>query len=45
MMRVASFWIAKGLNHFQEPRFSQNKDLYDVLLNNANFNMDPGGFS
>ena len=38
------FWIAKGLNHFS-PKFSQNGDLYDVLLNNANFNLDPGGFS
>jgi len=38
------FWIAKGLNHFS-PKFSQNGGLYDVLLNNANFNMDPGGFS
>ena len=38
------FWIAKGLNHFS-PMFSQNGDLYAVLQNNANFNMDPGGFS
>ena len=39
------FWIAKGLNHFS-PKFSQNGDLYDVLQNNANFNLDPlNGFS
>ena len=38
------FWIAKGLNHFS-PKFSQNGDLYDVLVNNAYYNMDPGGFS
>jgi len=38
------FWMAKGLNHFSLP-FTPNGNINDVLLNNAKYNLDPGGFT
>lgn len=37
-------WIAKGLNHYSDA-LSQEGGLMDVVRNNRNYNMDPGGFS
>lgn len=41
---AGQFWIAKGLNHDSDP-FSTTRGLLDVIENNSNYNMDPGGFS
>jgi hypothetical protein len=41
---AGQFFIAKGLNHDSEP-FEKEKDLMQVIENNANYNLDPGGFS
>lgn len=41
---AGQFFIAKGLNHDSEP-FAKEKGLKQVIENNANYNLDPGGFS
>lgn len=38
------FWMARGLNHFSPP-FSAEGSLYQVMLNNRQYNLDPGGFT
>ena len=38
------FFISKGLNHYSEP-FAIPQGFGQVLENNRNFNLDPGGFS
>ncbi len=40
---AGQFWIAKGLNHDSSP-MSECGTLYDVIVNNQNYNLDPGGF-
>ncbi len=40
---AGQFWIAKGLNHDSAP-MSECGTLYDVIVNNQNYNLDPGGF-
>lgn len=41
---AGQFFIAKGLNHDSAP-FSKENGLKQVIENNANYNLDPGGFS
>lgn len=41
---AGQFWISKGLNHYSNP-LQVPKGLSDVIINNAAYNMDPGGFS
>jgi hypothetical protein len=41
---AGQFWISKGLNHYSNPLQNPN-GLSDVIVNNANHNLDPGGFS
>lgn len=36
--------MAKGLNHYS-PQFAEHGNLKDVVRNNAEFNLDPGGFT
>lgn len=38
------FFIARGLNHYSEP-FAPMGSLADLVYNNANYNLDPGGYS
>lgn len=38
------FWMAKGLNHFSPP-LSEDGSLYQVMLSNRQYNLDPGGFT
>ncbi|MDR3563142.1 MAG: hypothetical protein P4N59_17150 [Negativicutes bacterium] len=38
------FWLAKGLNHFSPP-LSAAGSWRDVLENNRQYNLDPGGFT
>jgi hypothetical protein len=38
------FWMAKGLNHFSPP-LSAEGSLYQVMANNRQYNLDPGGFT
>ncbi|HEY3426157.1 MAG TPA: hypothetical protein VGL27_15265 [Negativicutes bacterium] len=38
------FWMAKGLNHFSPP-LSSDGSLYQVMLSNRQYNLDPGGFT
>ena len=41
---AGQFWIAKGLNHDSDP-MSATGGVLDVIKNNQNYNLDPGGFS
>lgn len=41
---AGQFWISKGLNHYSAPLSSEG-GLCDVIQNNRNYNLDPGGFS
>lgn len=41
---AGQFWISKGLNHDSDP-LAPMGDLFDVIRNNSNYNLDPGGFS
>lgn len=41
---AGQFFISQGLNHYSAP-FSPEGGLYDVIVNNRGYNMDPGGFS
>jgi hypothetical protein len=41
---AGQFWISKGLNHYSSP-LQVPKGLSDVIINNAKYNFDPGGFS
>ena len=41
---AGQFFISLGLNHYSEPN-SLPGTLNEVLLNNNQFNLDPGGFS
>ena len=41
---AGQFWISKGLNHDSAP-LQETKELSVTIENNANYNMDPGGFS
>ena len=41
---AGQFFISQGLNHYSDP-FSPEGGLYDVIVNNRGYNMDPGGFS
>lgn len=41
---AGQFWISKGLNH-DSPPCSPNGNLWDVIKNNQDYNLDPGGFS
>lgn len=38
------FWMAKGLNHFSPPH-APSGNIIQVLINNAQHNLDPGGFT
>ena len=38
------FWMALGLNHYSPP-FSLPGGLTEIIANNINYNMDPGGFT
>lgn len=38
------FWMAKGLYHFSPP-LSEEGDLGDVIKQNSEHNLDPGGFT
>ena len=38
------FWISRGLNHFS-PQYSSVGNLYNLIENNINYNLDPGGFT
>ena len=38
------FWMSLGLNHFSTPG-SAPSGLSDLIKNNADFNLDPGGFT
>lgn len=40
---AGQFWIAKGLNHDSDP-MSPVGNVIDVLRNNRDYNLDPGGF-
>lgn len=40
---AGQFWIAKGLNHDSNP-MSPTGNVVDVIRNNRDYNMDPGGF-
>lgn len=40
---VGQFWIAKGLNHDSDP-LSLVGSVVDVVRNNHDYNLDPGGF-
>ena len=42
--QAGQFWISRGLNHYSAP-FSAEGNLWDVMLNNRDYNKDPGGFS
>ena len=41
---AGQFFISKGLNHDSLP-CAEPGSLYDVIINNSDYNMDPGGFS
>ncbi|HCS88372.1 MAG TPA: hypothetical protein DIW30_08335 [Bacteroidales bacterium] len=41
---AGQFWIAKGLNHDSDP-MSATGGILEVIKNNQNYNLDPGGFS
>lgn len=41
---AGQFWISKGLNHDSDPLSTQG-NLFDVIINNQMYNLDPGGFS
>lgn len=41
---AGQFWISKGLNH-DSPLLSPVGGLWDVIVNNRDYNLDPGGFS
>lgn len=40
---AGQFWISKGLNHDSDP-MSQSGSIVDVVINNQDYNLDPGGF-
>ena len=40
---AGQFWISKGLNHDSAP-MSECGNIMDVIENNHNYNLDPGGF-
>lgn len=40
---AGQFWIAKGLNHDSDP-MSPVGNVIDVIRNNRDYNLDPGGF-
>lgn len=40
---AGQFWISKGLNHDSAP-MSECGNIMDVIENNQNYNLDPGGF-
>ncbi len=40
---AGQFWISQGLNHDSAP-LSQAGGLIDVIVNNAGYNLDPGGY-
>lgn len=40
---AGQFWISKGLNHDSAP-LSECGNVIDVIENNQNYNLDPGGF-
>lgn len=40
---AGQFWISKGLNHDSDP-MSQSGSVVDVVINNQDYNLDPGGF-
>lgn len=42
--QAGQFFISQGLNHYSKP-FSEPGKLWDVVLNNRDYNKDPGGFS
>lgn len=41
---AGQFWISKGLNHDSAP-YSSIGNIWDVIKNNQDYNLDPGGFS
>ena len=41
---AGQFWISKGLNH-DSPPLTPIGNLWDVIMNNRDYNLDPGGFS
>lgn len=41
---AGQFWISKGLNHDSDP-LSPIGSIADVIRNNRDYNLDPGGFS
>ena len=41
---AGQFWISKGLNHYSDP-LQTPQGVSDVIENNINYNLDPGGFS
>lgn len=41
---AGQFWISKGLNHDSAP-MSAPGSIWDVIVNNHDYNLDPGGFS
>ena len=41
---AGQFFISIGLNHFSEP-LSPKGSYLDMISNNNEFNLDPGGFS
>ncbi len=40
---AGQFWIAKGLNHDSDP-LSPDGNVVEVIRNNRDYNLDPGGF-
>lgn len=38
------FWMSMGLNHYSAP-YSESGGLMDIIQNNNNYNMDPGGYT
>ncbi len=40
---AGQFWISKGLNHDSDP-MSAVGGMFDVVKNNQDYNLDPGGF-
>lgn len=41
---AGQFWISKGLHHYSDP-FSEPLGVWQVIINNRYYNLDPGGFS
>jgi hypothetical protein len=41
---AGQFWMAKGLNHYSNI-LAKNGDFANSIINNRNYNLDPGGFT